>query len=76
MRKTLPLGAKSGGTVAFKQGQSEITNEQSIFYLSDREKERLKGNSGVPYRDPLLNGQRKEIILRRDYEIRKLSANH
>jgi tRNA U34 5-methylaminomethyl-2-thiouridine-forming methyltransferase MnmC len=75
VRKSQSLGGKSGGTVAFKSDQPEIVNNQSILFLSDEEKDRLKGNSGIPYHDPDLRNTRKQILERRDLEIRQKSTN-
>ena len=71
VRKSAPLGGKSGGTVAFKKGQPEIVNGQSIFFLADEEKERLKSASGIPYRDSDFCSTSKQIIERRQLEIRQ-----
>jgi hypothetical protein len=58
-------------SVAFRHGQSEIVNQQSIFFLSDEEKERLQSCSGIPYRDPDFNNTSKEIIQCRHLEIER-----
>ena len=74
VRKSAPLGGKSGGTVAFKPGQPEIVNEQSIFFLSNEEKERLQSRSGIPYRDPEFNSTNAQVLQRRQIEIEQKSV--
>jgi len=76
VRKSGPLGGKSGGTVAFKNEQLEIVDDESIFFLGQEENDRLSTRSGIPYRDPNLNGAKADIIKRRNDEIKesKLSA--
>jgi tRNA U34 5-methylaminomethyl-2-thiouridine-forming methyltransferase MnmC len=71
IRKSAPLGGKSGGTIAFKKGQPEIANEQSIFFLSNEEKERLQTRSGTPYRDPDFNNTSQQIVECRHLEIER-----
>ncbi len=74
IRKSAPLGGKSGGTIAFKPGQPEIVNEQSIFFLSDEEKSRLQSRSGTPYRDPNFGSTGAQIIQRRQSDMDQASS--
>jgi len=71
VRKTLAIGGKSGGTIGFKDNQSEIADNESIFFLSKQENDRLSTRSSIPYRDPELNDARACIVRRRDEEIRQ-----
>lgn len=71
VRKSVPLGGKSGGTVAFKKGQQEIVDNKTIFFLSIEEEKRLNTNSGTPYRDPTFNSTKEQIIERREAEIKQ-----
>ena len=52
IRKSAPLGRKSGGTIAFPPKNAEIVNGNSILFLNDDENVRLNSRSSIPYRDP------------------------
>jgi len=71
IRKSAPLGGKSGGTIAFCSKNAEIANGSSILSLGDDENHRLTSRSGIPYRDPYLNGTRRQILHQRALAIEK-----
>jgi tRNA U34 5-methylaminomethyl-2-thiouridine-forming methyltransferase MnmC len=64
--RSTALGGKSGGTVGSVSG-SKRTN-QFIFALSQEERCKMSGSSGVPYRDPSFSDSREEILARRTAE--------
>ncbi len=76
IRKTIAVGKKSGGTIAFKNSE-EIVDNENIFFLSQEENEKLSSHSGIPYRDPDFKYSRAQIVENREAEIRqaKLCAN-
>jgi tRNA U34 5-methylaminomethyl-2-thiouridine-forming methyltransferase MnmC len=69
IRKSAPLGGKSGGTIAFRPASAEIADGISILHLSDDENRRLNSRSAIPYRDPNFNSTRAQILQRRAIEI-------
>ena len=69
IRKSAPLGRKSGGTIAFHSQNTEIINGSSILHLNNDENLRLSSRSAIPYRDPNLNNSRAQIIKQRALEI-------
>ena len=71
IRKTIALGDKSGGTIAFKKNQPEIVDNQNIFFLSQEESARLLGRSGIPYRDPSLKDTGIRVNKHRAQEMTK-----
>ena len=70
VRKSAPLGKKSGGTIAFHSG-TEIADGLSILHLSGDENTRLNSRSAIPYRDPNLNNTRTQILQQRELEIKE-----
>lgn len=64
--KTAGVGAKPGGTIAAVQAFDKLP--QHVHALSDSEAQKLKGASGVPYRDPDLVLPRGLILERRQEE--------
>jgi len=71
VRKSAPLGGKSGGTVAFLAEKEGIIDKHFILDLDDDESRRLESRSSIPYRDPNLNSTREEINSRRILEIQQ-----
>lgn len=69
IRKSAPLGGKSGGTVAFHPESGEIADGECILQLNDDEKRRLKTRSAIPYRDATLSSSRTQILQCRAKEI-------
>ena len=69
IKKSAPLGRKSGGTVACRFDNKEIADGGSILLLSDDENFRLNSRSAIPYRDPDLNSSREHILQARILEI-------
>jgi tRNA U34 5-methylaminomethyl-2-thiouridine-forming methyltransferase MnmC len=67
VKKTTPVGGKSGGTIAAYPGQIKL--DQNIFELSDAENLRLESKSSTPYRDPDLSDSANIILNRRQKEI-------
>lgn len=65
--RTRGVGAKKGGTLAARAAGSALTDDL-IFAIRPEEEERLKGASGIPYRDPGFNATRKDILRRRELE--------
>jgi tRNA U34 5-methylaminomethyl-2-thiouridine-forming methyltransferase MnmC len=65
--RTRPLGVKRGGTLASRGSKIELI-DNLIYDLYEDEAERMRGSSGVPYRDPDLNSDNKEIYRRREAE--------
>ncbi len=69
VRKSTSLGRKASGTIAFKNDQPEIVDNQLIFVLSKEEEAGLASRSSIPYRDPTFSGTKAEIVARRESEI-------
>ncbi len=67
VKKTTPVGGKSGGTIAAFPGQ--IKTDEYILELSENEQLRLASRSSVPYRDPDLTDNRQVILHRRQEEL-------
>ena len=65
LKRTIAVGAKSGGTI----GISSNNFEEFLFEeLNDEERRRLASNSGVPYRDPALSLDRNMVLANRREE--------
>jgi tRNA U34 5-methylaminomethyl-2-thiouridine-forming methyltransferase MnmC len=69
--RTPAVGGKSGGTAAFL---CEGTAVPAVQQLSEMELTKMATRSAVPYRDPYLNGDRADILSRRELEQRARSA--
>lgn len=65
VEKTTALGRKSGGTLGFAS-QSRL--EASYGCLGEEEMAYIATRAGIPYRDPLLNEAREQILQRRTTE--------
>jgi tRNA U34 5-methylaminomethyl-2-thiouridine-forming methyltransferase MnmC len=63
---SLPVGDKSGGTVASVEKFADVPLD--LKALTDAEVLRLTTKSGVPFRDPTFDATRAEIRTRRDSE--------
>jgi len=66
VKRTTPLGGKSGGTVAARSGFAR--DDVAVIDLSITENERLESRSSIPYRDSGFSSTRKEILHRRVME--------
>ncbi len=71
VRKSIALGGKSGGTVAFLSAREEIADNESIFFLTEEEYKRLNSRSAIPYRDPQFKDTPAQIIQRRALELKQ-----
>jgi tRNA U34 5-methylaminomethyl-2-thiouridine-forming methyltransferase MnmC len=69
LRKSAPLGRKSGGTIAFSPSIGEIVNGSSILHFDEDENKRLASRSAIPYRDANFKSTRAHIIEQRQLEI-------
>ncbi|MCA9801206.1 MAG: hypothetical protein KC777_04435 [Cyanobacteria bacterium HKST-UBA02] len=65
--RTAAVGRKAGGTVALHRGQKDL-DARSFFELDSEELARLASVSGVPYRDPDFERDRKTILKLRQAE--------
>jgi len=71
--RTRGVGAKQGGTLAARGHTVELV-EELIFHLRGEEAERLRTASGIPYRDPEMAAETKEILRAREAEQREFKA--
>lgn len=74
--RTRALGAKTGGTLALANPNGFYPDyddlaDGAILPLLPEERERMLTASGVPYRDPELNSDRREVLKRRDRELKE-----
>jgi tRNA U34 5-methylaminomethyl-2-thiouridine-forming methyltransferase MnmC len=68
VKRTAAVGGKSGGTVA-----AWVDDEQDdVSKLTAEEEKRLHSSSAVPYRDPTLSDDPRQILARREEEIAAL----
>lgn len=70
VKRTAAVGGKSGGTVA--SWVDEKDDQSDICPLTEEEEMRLHSSSAVPYRDPNLSDDAREILARREEEIASL----
>jgi len=65
--RTAAVGRKAGGTLALHRGQMDF-DARSFFELDSEELTRLASVSGIPYRDPDFDRDRKTILKLRQAE--------
>ncbi len=68
VKRTCPLGGKSGGTIGLVSANDELRQDSDVYELDESELARLKTLSAVPYRDDKFGLDRKAVLLSRQHE--------